>query len=236
LFPFFVSFAVTILYQAQRERDTNGQIVAAIEGDYGPERDLVSEVIAEAADASVSPETRQTVEAVRSLLVEASHEHLSVKALTDRLALGQSATYDRVRRALRGGYLVNATRKDERGYKLAVGSEMPGDGAFLPLPKEVLRAFSARATGNAIVDEQSEPGEFSGIPVIPVNPPEEREDADRFCPDCDRQEWCAERVLCWNVAGKRASDDRGVRATDPRAPGASEATAPAAVPRVRRLR
>jgi hypothetical protein len=171
-------------------------LIATVEGDYAPVRELVSEVIAEAADASVSPETRETVEAVRTLIAEEEREHVSVKVLTDRLALGQSATYDRVKRALRGSYLVNVTRKDERGYKLAVGSEMPGDGAFLPLPEEVLLAFSARATGNAKPHEQSESQEFSGVPVIPVNPPE---DAERFCAECERPEWCAERVLCWNI-------------------------------------
>lgn len=192
--------AHAILYQAQRELDPkDGRLIATVEGDYAPVRELVSEVIAEAADASVSPETRETVEAVRTLIAEEEREHVSVKALTDRLALGQSATYDRVKRALRGGYLVNVTRKDERGYKLAVGAEMPGDGSFLPLPEVVFRAFSGRPTGKAKPHEQSESEEFSGIPVIPGGSPGEREDTERFCPDCDRLEWCASRVLCWNV-------------------------------------
>jgi len=189
--------AHAILYQAQRELDPkDGRLIATVEGDYAPVLELVSEVIAEAADASVSPETRETVEAVGTLIAEEEREYVSVKALTDRLALGQSATYDRVKRALRGGYLVNVTRKDERGYKLAVGAEMPGDGSFLPLPEEVFRAFSGRPTGKAKPHDQSESEEFSGVPVIPVDP---QEDTERFCPECERQEWCAERVLCWDV-------------------------------------
>jgi hypothetical protein len=161
--------AHAILYQAQRGRDEGGRIVATVE-DYAAVRELVSDVIAEAADASVSVETRQTVEAVRVLVTETGTDHTSVKALTDRLAVGSSATYDRVRVALRGGYLVNRTDKGERGYKLAVGADMPGEDSFLPLPEEVFRSLSGYPTGKANPLEQRASGEFSGIPAIPVDP------------------------------------------------------------------
>ena len=65
---------------------------------------LVGDVIAEGVEASVTPAMRETVVAVQELLDE-GEEHVSPKALTDRLGVGRSATYDRIRRALLAGYL-----------------------------------------------------------------------------------------------------------------------------------
>ena len=48
--------AHAILYQAQRERDRQGRIVATVEGDYEPVRDLVAALIAEGVEASVPSE------------------------------------------------------------------------------------------------------------------------------------------------------------------------------------
>jgi hypothetical protein len=133
--------AHAVLYQAQRERDGGGRIIATIEGDYAPVRELVGDVIAEGVEASVTPAMRTTVETVQALLDEGK-VHVSPKALTDRLGVGRSATYDRVRRALLKGYLVNEAAKDERGMKLVIGSPLPGADEFLPTSADVVRPLS----------------------------------------------------------------------------------------------
>jgi hypothetical protein len=51
--------AHAILYQAQRERDQQGRIVATVEGDYEPVRALVAALIAEGVEASVPERTRE---------------------------------------------------------------------------------------------------------------------------------------------------------------------------------
>jgi hypothetical protein len=72
---------------------------------------------------------RETVEAVQELLDERA-SHVSPKALSTHLGIGRSATYDRIHRALTAGYLANAAAKDERGYKLVVGADLPAGGEF----------------------------------------------------------------------------------------------------------
>lgn len=104
--------AHAILHQLTREKDERGRVVATLD-DYAAVASLVGDLIAEGVDASVSVAMRQTVDAVALLVV--GRDHISVKKLTDHLNVGQSATYDRVKRALRAGYLVNLTKTDERG-------------------------------------------------------------------------------------------------------------------------
>jgi 5S rRNA maturation endonuclease (ribonuclease M5) len=130
--------AHAILHQASRERDERGRIVAEI-ADYRAVHELLDAIVAEAVDASVSPATRETVGAVRELLDENEYiEHTSVKKITDVLGIGRSATYDRVRRALGGGFLVNLAKENERGLKIALGAESPAGGAFLPWPDDLV--------------------------------------------------------------------------------------------------
>jgi hypothetical protein len=139
--------AHAILYQAQRERDQQGRIVATVDGDYEPVRDLVAALIAEGVEASVPERTRETVEAVRRLIDE-GESHPSPKAISDLLEIGRSATYDRLRDALRRGYLVNAAHKSERGMKLELGAELPAAGEdFLPSAEAIVRSVSESPFG-----------------------------------------------------------------------------------------
>jgi hypothetical protein len=163
--------AHAILHQASRARDDRGRIIATTD-DYTRVSDLIGALIAESVDASVSPAMRDTVEAVADIITGSDFDHATVKQLIDRLGIGQSATYDRVRRALRAGYLVNLAKKDERGMKLAVGAAMPGSEAFLPSAEDLLRLYSGQAPGTASPHEQTDSGASYGIPGLPVTSPE----------------------------------------------------------------
>ena len=140
--------ASALLHQQTRERDATARVVADIT-DYQLVRDLIGDVIAEGVDAGVSPATRETVEAARSLLDD-DREHVTPRQLEQELGVGRSATYDRIRRALQGGWLANTADKDERGMRLVIGTPLPGDDEYLPTVDEVVRRSSGQHPDTAI--------------------------------------------------------------------------------------
>jgi hypothetical protein len=159
--------AHALLYQAQRETDSEGRIIAAVEGDYVPVRDLVGALIAEGVEAGVSDTIRDTVKAVQDLEA-AGIKHPSPKALAEKLGVGRSATYDRIRRALMAGYLVNEACRDERGMQLAVGAQLPGADDFLPTPEDIVRHMSDWASGHENDLAMRVPDASSGRPARPA--------------------------------------------------------------------
>jgi hypothetical protein len=164
--------AHAILYQAQRERDQHGRIVATIE-DYDVVRELIGQLIAEGVEASVPEKTRETVEVVRGLIDQGT-THPSRKAIADRLEIGRSATYDRIRDALLRGYLVNEAGKNERGMRLSLGAELPTtDADFLPSSADVVRSMSGAPSGQDFGSAVRAGEGWSGRPVRPDNPPED---------------------------------------------------------------
>jgi hypothetical protein len=114
---------------------------------------------------------RDTVETVRSLL-EDGREHVSMKMVTDALKVGRSAAYDRVRRALTKGYLVNLAGKDERALKIALGAALPGEDLFLPDGDAVVRFMSGSPTGQENGSTMRESDESSGSPGRPADTPD----------------------------------------------------------------
>ena len=116
-----------------------------------------------------TPATRDTVETVRALLVHGV-EHTSAKRIADSLAVGRSATYDRVRRALTAGFLVNVSKENERGLRSALGADLPAGGRFLPDPAEVVRLCPDRAPGQLLSSTVRDSDELSGRAGRPDTP------------------------------------------------------------------
>jgi hypothetical protein len=159
--------AHAILQQSTRERDSQGRIVATI-GDYDRVRELVGPLIAEAAEAGVSPAIRETVDTIGRLLDENGGESAGMKAITDALSVGRSAAYDRVNRALFHGYLVDVAGRNERGKKIAIGGPLPGEDTFLPIADELVRLSSNSPTGHVSRSTADDVGDLSGRPGRPV--------------------------------------------------------------------
>jgi 5S rRNA maturation endonuclease (ribonuclease M5) len=161
--------AHAILHRATRKTDHRGRVVATID-DYGVVRELVSDLIAESVGASASPAIRATVEAVRKLLEDSTLEHVSVKQIADELEIGLTATYDRVRRALFAGYLVDVATKEERTKKIVVGAPLPGEEEFLPSADAVFRSFSDEASedGNSLAERDL--GAYSDVQIVQTDP------------------------------------------------------------------
>lgn len=170
-----------LLHQAQRETDSSGRIVATVEHDYAAVRDLVSDLIAEGVEAGVSEAMRETVRAVRDLTQETEAAYVSsMKDISARLNVGRSATYDRVRRALMAGYLVDLATREERGMKLAPGSVLPSGDDYLPSVHEIVRASSDDPSGLANRGARHEPAQSSGCPVRPATDDPVQADPDYY--------------------------------------------------------
>jgi 5S rRNA maturation endonuclease (ribonuclease M5) len=164
--------AHAILHQLSREKDASGRVIATLD-DYTAVASLVGDLIAEGVEASVPQTIRDTVAGIRALQDEGA-EHVSPRALAERLGVGRSATYDRIRRAILKGYLVNEAKKDERGMKLVAGAPLPGAEDFLPSREEIVRASSGHPTGQSFGTTMRPSEGSSGRPVCPVSPLDER--------------------------------------------------------------
>jgi hypothetical protein len=65
------------------------------------------------------------------------------------LELDKNATFQRVQRALEGGYLKNLEERQGRPYQLVLGDPMPEDQAILPEP-ERLKGFTVSEVSEGI--------------------------------------------------------------------------------------
>ncbi len=121
--------AVALLHQRQRERDSQGRIVASLD-DYAQARWLLEEVFTTTVHEGLTPAVRETVEVVTRLSVDGSP--VTEQELARELGLAKSTIHYRVQRALKGGWLVNQTAQKGAPAQLVVGAPLP-DGC--PLPK-----------------------------------------------------------------------------------------------------
>jgi hypothetical protein len=160
--------AHALLHRATRQTDERGRIVATLD-DYDAVRSLVGALIAEGVEAGVSLGVRQTVEAARTVLDD-GRTFATPKQIQDALGVGRSATYDRIRAALKAGYLADESREDERGMKLVVGSPLPGDSeTFLPSVLDIVRAPSEPHPDEATRLVDGDSGASSACPGRPTD-------------------------------------------------------------------
>jgi hypothetical protein len=122
--------AHALLHQESRGRDRDGRIVAAA-ADYEAVRLLVNSVFSEGIKATVSKETRATVDAVVKLLA-GKPEGVSQADIGRELGLDRAAISHRVRKAIAGGYLVNHETKEGLPARLKPHEAMPGEVEVLP--------------------------------------------------------------------------------------------------------
>lgn len=101
--------AHAVLHQANRDRDNQGRIVATL-SDYAEVRELVAVYFGEGIEATISPEVRETVEAV-GVLIDSYPEGVPSKQVEQRLQLDKSTVSRRVNQARKRGFLVNQEEK-----------------------------------------------------------------------------------------------------------------------------
>ena len=128
---------VALLCQCQREKTEDGEVIATI-GDYGVARNLVASIFEAIVSEGLTKAVRQTVEAI------GPSEEISETALAERLNLSKSSINYRVKRAIRGGWLMN--EETHKGYpaRLRRAAELPGESSVLPSSERVQEAFERR--------------------------------------------------------------------------------------------
>jgi hypothetical protein len=125
---------MALLHQCQRDRDSQGRIVASLD-DYAESRWLLEDVFDVTVSEGLTPAVRQTVEAVSKLSM--SGHPVTEQQLTAELGLSKSAVSYRVKRALQGGWLVNLNTQRGAAAQLLPGAPIP-DGHPLPTVEELL--------------------------------------------------------------------------------------------------
>jgi hypothetical protein len=135
--------AVAVLHQCQRDRAADGSIEATID-DYGVARNLLLPVFNIVVTEGVTPAIRGTVEAVKR------GEEISEATLAERLKLAKSTVHWRVRRALRGGWLLNSETRRGHAAKLSLGAPLPSAIPALPEAERVRALFEGSTRARAI--------------------------------------------------------------------------------------
>ncbi len=103
--------------------DAEGRIIATLD-DYAAVYELTHDLIATAVNDAVSTTVRETVATVRRL-IEESADGVSVTAVARTLGIDKGSASRRVKRAIRGGYVVRAEERPGRASRLAIGEPLP---------------------------------------------------------------------------------------------------------------
>jgi len=93
--------------------------------------------VSEGVEASVSPQVRETVDAVRRLCVGAEGHPVSVTQIASELGIDKSTASRRVGQAIKGGYLKNLEKERGVAAQVGLGDPLPEDIELLP-PAEAL--------------------------------------------------------------------------------------------------
>jgi hypothetical protein len=118
-----------LLHQTQRERTTDGEIIARLE-DYKIARWLLSAVFDAISEDGLTPAVRATVEALNT------GEIISQAELVTRLGLAKGTVSERVKIAVDRGWLTKEG-KNGRPALLQHGEPMPDAGSALPTVESV---------------------------------------------------------------------------------------------------
>ncbi len=130
-----------ILHQLNRETEaTKGRIIANLE-DYRIAYELVSDLLNDLVRATVSPATRECVEAVHRLTMNG--KPASISQVAKVLNIDRSAASRRVTVALDHGYLNNDENMPRKPAKLTVGDPMPEEEGILPSPQKLIEKLKA---------------------------------------------------------------------------------------------
>jgi hypothetical protein len=137
--------AHSILYQANRQRNQTGEILADLK-DYEAVFPLIADIIQHQTGTAVSPTVRETVETVRKILDESQtnvQPFVTQVQLKERLKLDKASISRRVRTALEAGYLQNIEERPRKPFRLVLGEPMPQDTELLPNPEKLASCMVA---------------------------------------------------------------------------------------------
>ena len=145
--------AHTLLHQASRRKDGDGQLIAEI-ADYAAVRELVADLVAESAEVAIKPEVRGTVAAVAELLADGKKE-VRQEDIKNVLKLDKSVVSRRVAAAMQAGVLRNLEDRKGRPARLVLGDPLPEEIEILPRPERLHGCTGAEG------DEHAPSGEIA---------------------------------------------------------------------------
>lgn len=145
--------AHTLLHQASRRKDGDGQLIAEI-ADYAAVRELVADLVAESAEVAIKPEVRGTVAAVAELLADGKKE-VRQEDIKNVLKLDKSVVSRRVAAAMQAGVLRNLEDRKGRPAQLVLGDPLPEEIEILPRPERLHGCTGAEG------DEHAPSGEIA---------------------------------------------------------------------------
>lgn len=130
--------AHAILYQAQRERNNDGEIIAETE-DYRVIRELLNDLISELLESSTSKIVRETVEEIERAYerLESKSDGVTLRHLAENLSLDKSSASRRVNTAIEKGFVKNLEDRKGRPARYAPADDLPKDIVVLPDPAEI---------------------------------------------------------------------------------------------------
>jgi hypothetical protein len=134
--------AVALLYQFQRERTPDDEAIIATLDDYAETRKLLAPIFDAVTAEGLTPAIRETVEAI-----DENETGISEVELRQRLPqsngdpLSKGTVSWRVKRAIHGGWLVNAEWRAGRPARLKRGDPLPNAETALPTVEDVRRRF-----------------------------------------------------------------------------------------------
>jgi hypothetical protein len=128
--------AHALLHRERRDRDERGRVVATL-GDYAAVRELVADLFAEGVDATVKPETRETVATVAAFGQRLAKDEVSLAEIAKELKLDRGAASRRVADAVSRGYLLNPETRKGKPARISLGDPLPAEIEILPLPEKL---------------------------------------------------------------------------------------------------
>ena len=154
--------AIVIIYQAQRQRNDEGNIIATV-ADFAMARPLVESLMRQ-AETGLNPKTRTIAEAVRDIYEEKMNKPerwATYKELTERTGLTKSVISTWVKPAYEEGFIENLEPGQGKKARLIPGAPLR-DGAGLPAVEDV-----AREHPNLARETYIDPLTGEEIPLIP---------------------------------------------------------------------
>ncbi len=128
--------AHALLHQMSRETDNDDRIVATVR-DYDIVWGLVDGLISGGVGLTIPKTVRETVD-----VVSGADTELTIKKVAAALELDPSATWRRVRKAIKLGYLQNLEERPRQPAKLILGDPMSEDTGVLPSAERLQQTLS----------------------------------------------------------------------------------------------
>ncbi|HEY0316768.1 MAG TPA: hypothetical protein VGC49_00565 [Solirubrobacterales bacterium] len=125
--------AHALLHQTRRERDRDGQIVAAVD-DYAAVHELVADILAYSSGQAVPAQIRETVEAVDHLQyhVGVAGEPVKLAEIAAHLGIHRTTVTRRTRGAIKLDLLQEVESQRGQPRLIKVGEPLPQDRGVLP--------------------------------------------------------------------------------------------------------